>query len=325
MKTMLQNKKILKRIILITSLSLFTFFGLFISGAIIIGYKVTNPSIKTIDKYPSDYGLEYEDLSFYNIKDNLTLRGWWIPTKHTSLLQNERAVIFAHGYGFNRTKMPFDSLELAKRLNKEGYHVLMFDFRNSGLSDKGTTTLGSNERLDLLSAIQYTSKQKNIKDIALMGWSMGAATSILVGLESEEVKAVIADSPFSDLDSYTKESFQYWTGLPSVFAKGFIKVNQLVFPEFKVHEVKPILAAQEYPLGKGLFLIHSKNDGAISYVQSQKIHEKSVNSFLWISPKGGHIRSYNHFKEEYEERVLQFLENHFLKRKIEDRSYSIMS
>jgi uncharacterized protein len=315
------TKRLLLKLLLILSSTIIVLSTIFVVSAVIIGYKVTNPTIKAIDRYPSDYGLEYEDLSFKSMKDNVNLKGWWIPTKNTPFLQNERAVIFAHGYGFNRTFMPFDNLELAKRLNQEGYHVLMFDFRNSGLSDESMTTLGLNEKIDLLSAIKYATEQKNIKEVALMGWSMGAATSILVGIESEAVKAVIADSPFSDLNSYSLDSFQYWTGLPRFLAKGMIKINQYVYPEFKINDVKPIVAAQDYPVGKGLFLIHSKKDGAIPYSQSMLIHEKSVNSILWLSPKGGHIRSYNYFKDEYEQRVLEFLDNHFQKNRIVDRLY----
>ncbi len=314
-----------KRIVTFTALSILLIISLFISSAILIGYKVTNPMIKDIDKSPTDYGLEYEEIKIYNVMDNLTLSGWWIPTKNTPILQNEKAIIFAHGYGYNRTQMPFDSLELAKRLSNEGYHVLMFDFRNSGLSERSPTTIGYKEKTDLLSAINYTSYEKGVKNIALMGWSMGASTSILAGIESEEVKAVIADSAFADLGAYTKESFSYWTGLPEFMAVGFTKIAEYLFPEFKISEVKPIAVADDYPPGKGLFLIHSKKDGAIPYSQSQLLHESSQNSELWMPPKGGHIRSYKHFKEEYEEKVLLFLDNYFLRENIVDRPFYLIS
>ena len=49
----------------------------------------------------------------------------------------------------------------------------------------------------------------------LLGFSMGASTAILAAAESQDVDAVIADSPFSDLTSYLDENLSVWSNLPS--------------------------------------------------------------------------------------------------------------
>ncbi|MDF0725563.1 hypothetical protein PY093_02400 [Cytobacillus sp. S13-E01] len=108
-------------------------------------------------------------------------------------------------------------------------------------------------------------------------------------------------------------------------AIGFTKIADYLISEIKRSEVKPIAAAGNYPPNKGLFLIHSVKDGAIPYNQSQRIHESSQNSELWIPPKGGHIRTYYYFKEEYEEKVLLFLDNYFIRENILDRPYFIIT
>lgn len=102
-----------------------------------------------------------------------------------------------------------------------------------------------------------------------MGWSMGAVTSILAGAEADEVKAVIADSPFANLNEYAQDSFQYWTGLPKSFAAGTTRAIGVIVPGFNPGEVMPLNAAQAYPSDKGLFLIHSIKDGAIPYSESE--------------------------------------------------------
>lgn len=283
------------------------------SFTIFVGYKVTNPAIRLLESTPANFGLDYEDVQFANKVDHLSLSGWWIPSDKQALFKNPKAVIFAHGYGYNRTEMPFSSLELASRMHEEGYHVFMFDFRNSGLSDRAPTTFGGNEKSDLLSAIDYVSHEKGIQDIALMGWSMGAVTSIMAGAEADEVKAVIADSPFADLNEYAKDSFNYWTGLPKSFAEGTTRAIGVIIPDFNPGDVSPVYAAESYPSNKGLFLIHSQKDGAIPFSESQAIHNNSAGSEIWLPEKGGHIRSYFHFQVEYEERVLDFLERQFRK------------
>ncbi|MFD1738180.1 alpha/beta hydrolase [Bacillus salitolerans] len=254
---------------------------------------------------PSDYELAYEDVSFENIYDGVELKGWWIPSSRYDYLYH-KAVIFSHSYGDNRERMPIETLKLAKRLSSQGYHVFMYDFRASGESGGRFTTIGRKEKTDLLSAIHYVKEDKGIHEIALIGWSMGAATSIIVGSESDDVKAVIADSPFADLESYTSEAFAYWTGLPNSVGKYMIRVADNIFIDMNLSEVKPYIAAQRYE-NKGLMLIHSTKDGAISYKQSELIFSHAPSAELWITKKGGHIRNYKHQKEIYEDRIIEFL------------------
>ncbi|WP_102347498.1 alpha/beta hydrolase [Bacillus sp. Marseille-P3661] len=275
------------------------------SITVYVGYKVMNPMKLAIMRLPSEYHLQYENASFNNIYDGVELKGWWIPSTKYDFI-SQKAVIFSHSYGDNREAMPIETLKLAKRLSTEGFHVLMYDFRNSGESGGSITTIGRKEKTDLLSAINYVKKEKGIHDIALIGWSMGAATSIIVGSESDDVKVVIADSPFADLEKYTVERFSYWTGLPSPFGKYMINIAQNIFVELNLADVKPYIAAKAYE-SKGLLLIHSKKDGAISYKESELIYSNAPNAELWITKKGGHIRNYKHQKEVYEERIIEFI------------------
>ncbi|MBU3229653.1 alpha/beta fold hydrolase [Alkalihalobacillus clausii] len=310
---MMGNTFSFKKWLFIVLTTLMAIVVLLAALTVFIGYKVTNPTIRLLHTNPNNVGLDYEDVSFSNIVDNISLSGWWIPSDQQSLFQNEKAVIFSHGYGYNRTEMPFSSLELAAAMHEAGYHVFMFDFRNSGMSEKAPTTFGGNEKSDLLSAIRYVHDQQGIENIALVGWSMGAATSIMAGAEADEVKAVVADSPFSDLNEYAKNSFHYWTGLPKSLAAGTARAVEAIVPTFNLEDVRPIYAATQYNQEKGLFLIHSRKDGAIPYTESEAIHSHAAGSELWLPEKGGHIRSYFHYKAEYEERVLNFLDRTFKK------------
>jgi uncharacterized protein len=270
-----------------------------------VGYKVMSPIKLGILHLPTEYELEYEDITFINQYDKVKLKGWWIPSTRMDFVTH-KAVIFSHSYGDNRERMPIETLKLAKRLSLEGYHVFMYDFRASGESGGRFTTIGRKEKSDLLSAIHYVKEQRGIHEVALIGWSMGAATSIIVGSESDDVKAVIADSPFADLESYTSEAFAYWTGLPNSVGRYMIKIAENIFIDLNLSDVKPYIAAQRYE-EKGLMLIHSTKDGAISYKQSEQIYSNAPTAELWITKKGGHIRNYKHQKEIYEDRIIDFL------------------
>ncbi|MBM7661398.1 dipeptidyl aminopeptidase/acylaminoacyl peptidase [Bacillus mesophilus] len=292
--------------LLLNTVLLLLFFIIAITGAsVYVGYKVMSPIKLAIINLPTAYELEYEDVTFSNRYDDVQLKGWWIPSSRKDYI-TQKAVIFSHSYGDNRERMPIETLKLAKRLSMEGFHVFMYDFRNSGESGGLRTTIGMKEKTDLLSAIHYVKHEKDIHEIGLLGWSMGASTSIIVGSESDDIKAVIADSPFADLETYTKQSFTYWTGLPSQVGEYMVNIAENVFIDLNLSGIKPYVAARLYE-NKGLMLIHSTKDGAISYKQSELIFSNAPNAEIWITKKGGHIRNYKHQKEKYEERVIEFL------------------
>ena len=307
-----KNTTTLKKRILISVVILFAVaITTLVSLSLVVGYKATHPEIRDINKLPSDYDLRFENVTFENRKDDITLKGWWIPTEKEMIFDDKKTVIFSHGYGYNRQEMPFNSLLLAKKLTEEGYNVFMFDFRNSGESEASATSIGLNEQKDLLAAIEFVENDKQSNRIALMGWSMGAATSIIAGEKSDTVKAVIADSPFADLHTYSKESFSYWTGLPEYIGAILINTSEIFYPELRTEDVKPYESAEGYQkTSKGLFLIHSKEDKAIPYEQSEKIHDSYKGSKIWIPSKGGHIRSYNYQQTQYENKVLDFLDDY---------------
>jgi len=81
----------------------------------------------------------------------------------------------------------------------------------------------------LLGAVDYVkSKPELNQEIVLMGFSMGASTSILAAAREPAVSAVIADSPFADLKNYLNDKLSVWTELPSFpFNKAFFNCSQI--------------------------------------------------------------------------------------------------
>lgn len=281
-------------------------------GAVSIytGLRLVKPKRVVIKELPNEHGLEFEEITFKSKHDNTLLKGWWIPAKlNGDFNSDNKTVIFAHGYGNNRGVYSISVIKLAKRLCMEGYNVLVFDFRASGESEGKYVTIGKFEKYDLLSAIDFVVDQRKSINIHLIGWSMGAATSILAGAESKYVKCVIADSPFGNLKEYLNKNLSYWSGLPNI---PFRSIILGVLPKtlgIDIKDVDTVKAAEKFK-GKPLFLIHSKDDSAIPYEESIRIFEVLDNkesSKLWITEKAEHIRSYLVYKDEYEDNIVDFL------------------
>ncbi|RUM50152.1 MAG: hypothetical protein DSY47_02400 [Hydrogenothermus sp.] len=145
-----------------------------------------------VDYYVKD--LPLKEISLIT-KDNITIKGWFAENN------SKNAVILVHGIVENRSFMN----RLTKFYFENGFSVLAIDLRNHGKSEKTKTTLGYNERLDVLSAVKFL-KEKNFKKIIIHAVSMGAVASILAKNENpNDIDFIIADSPYISL----KESALY--------------------------------------------------------------------------------------------------------------------
>lgn len=271
--------------------------------SIYVGFRLTKPERKPISTSPAEYGIGYRDIQFLSMDQETKLSGWVLePEKEATM-----TIIFAHGYRGNRYEEHIPFLGMAEQLLERGYRVVMFDFRNSGQSEGEMTTIGVKEKLDLLGAIEWTDTHYD-EPIGLLGISMGAATSILATAESEKVKAVVADSPFNDLQLYLKENLPVWTDLPNFPFTPLILTIIPMMADIDLKEASPKNALEEVAPRPILF-IHNRGDESIPYTESVKMAESNPESFsLWVPEGEGHVMSFKQNSKEYIERVSVFFD-----------------
>jgi pimeloyl-ACP methyl ester carboxylesterase len=114
----------------------------------------------------------------------------------------KKAVILAHGF-FN-AKDAYLFREIAKALAVY-YDVVAFDFRGHGKSS-GLFTWTSKECADLQAVIAYV-KGCGYESIGLMGFSLGAAISLIETAQNPDIKTLIAVSAPYD---FWKIDFNFW-------------------------------------------------------------------------------------------------------------------
>ena len=159
-------------------------------------------------------GVRYDDVRF-ETSDGLSLSGWWIPSPASSSSSSprnargrarstprvsDRTVIICHGFASGKAAM----LPLARPMLAAGYNVLIFDFRAHGQSDGQLTSLGANERLDVLAAVQWlrANRDKQSQHVFGLGASSGAAALIAAAADaSEEGQAIEAVAVYGAYDS----------------------------------------------------------------------------------------------------------------------------
>lgn len=270
------------------------------------GWNMLHPAKKDLTAFSSNIVPEYRDISFKGIDKKVVLQGWLFQSKNS-----EKSIIISHSYGSNRLEFGIQTIDMIKCFLNKGYNVFTFDFRNSGKSGGESTTFGYNEKNDLISAINYM-KQQGSKHIVLLGFSTGASASILAAAESKNIDAVIADSPYSELESYLKTNLQKKTHLPAFPFNNTVLMSMEVMGGIDTVNASPLASLKEMS-PSWLFLIHSQNDSSIPADNSRKLYAaySKINSGkteLWETTASGNNGSYTENPGKYLEKLASFLD-----------------
>lgn len=122
----------------------------------------------------------------------------------------DTVLIIAPGWFMTKDSKPF-------RLMSEEFSVytdvITMDFRGHGKS-KGCFTFTSKEMYDLNAVLEFA--KKYYKKIFLMGFSLGAATSIITAAENKNIEKLIAVSAPSEFKKIENHWWQKEAWLPTV-------------------------------------------------------------------------------------------------------------
>src|SRR5690242_21586222 len=111
----------------------------------------------------------------------------------------ERAtIILTHGYGGSQDEM----LPVADAMHRSGFTVFTYNLRRD-------VTFGAKEQDDLISVVDYLSGRSDVdgERIGALGFSMGAATTIMAAAREPRIKAVVADSAWRTAKSWLRPSW----------------------------------------------------------------------------------------------------------------------
>ncbi len=248
--------------------------------------------VAPMDDPQAQLGYAFQRVSF-DATDGTPIVGWWIPAHRPrrdagpAPAWGRQTVVVCHGLAANKS----NQLILARAFPREGFNVLIIDFRAHGESGGQLTTFGDRERHDVLGAVRFLKAQHaaEAEKIFGVGASLGGAALIAAAADdSEEGQAIDAIAVYGTYDSLD--------GLTRSIA------NSYFFPPLRqllVHAGLPLASLQTgAPLRRfapadlvprlwprPILIIHGRRDEIIDFKHGQALYDAAVQPkyHYWIS------------------------------------------
>jgi pimeloyl-ACP methyl ester carboxylesterase len=185
-------------------------------------------------------------------------------------------------------------LEIAAHLARRGHVVLLFDLRGAGQSGGTRFTLGAREGRDVSGAIDFlTARGLAPHGVDLLGYSMGAATALLLAPADARVQAVAADSGYAGLRDVLEAQLPRFSGLPPLFTAGTVALARPMLG-LDAGALRPVdgavaLAARRVPL----LVIHGEADDMVPVSHGRRLAAAfGPGAQTLFVPGAAHVASY---------------------------------
>lgn len=246
---------------------------------------------ETVYLRPEDLRLSYENVTFH-ASDGTRLHGWFLPAD----ARPRGIVVHFHGNAANIS----NHLPLVSWLPEHGYHVLMFDYRGFGESAGRVSRAGTIR--DGHAALDYALSRPEAQGLPIFfyGQSLGGAVAVVVAAERPEVRAVVAESPFSSHRS-----------IAALHAKRLVRAGWLSRWLANItisagHDPVDVVARLA---PRSLFVIGAEHDRICFPEQARALYDAAGEpKFFWLAPRAEHLAILEEHPQELPQRLTAFFE-----------------
>lgn len=236
-----------------------------------------------------------------NNKHNNVLRGYLdLPDNST------KVVVMFHGYTGNKTEHNGFFRTMSRKLSQMNIASLRLDYSCNGESDGEFYEFNFDTALDDAKLmIDYAFNLPKVKDVILLGFSMGGAIASLV-CNYRKVRGLMLWSPSGDLALNLRKKFDAAPKLENgnIYSPGFELNEDLV----KTMEKYDFYSEAEKFLNP-VYIIHGRSDKAVDYLRGVEYAVKFPNANLHLIDKAGHGYDELDSSKELLAKSLNFLKN----------------
>jgi alpha-beta hydrolase superfamily lysophospholipase len=225
------------------------------------------------------------------------LHGWLVTGK-----PDKGVVILMHGIRANRLQL----MDHAELLFHAGYSVLLFDFQAHGESIGKHITAGYLESRDATAAVNFVRQKFPGRKICADGFSMGGAAAVLAK-PPLQVNAMILQSVYPTIYQAITDRLEGRFGWFGKFGTPFLTCQLKPRLGFGVDDLCPIRQVSKITAPK--FFIAGTADRDTRLGESQALFDAAAEpKQFWLVDGAAHVDMLGFSKEEYKNRVLDFLE-----------------
>jgi fermentation-respiration switch protein FrsA (DUF1100 family) len=227
-----------------------------------------------------------------------SIAGW-----HIRSVDHRGVIVLLHPYRGSRLAM----LNRARLLYTEGYSVVMVDFQAHGESPGDRVTIGFLERHDVKAAVDFAKTLHPNEPIGVIGFSMGGAATLLAS--PLEVDAIVLESVYPDIATAVRNRVQAKLGTFAALPTQLLLMQMKPRMGISVSEMRPIARLAE--VGCPIFIMSGTVDAHTTATDTRAMFETAVEpKQLWMVEGANHEDLHEFDTSEYEQRVLQFFQQH---------------
>ncbi len=280
----------------------------------------TTPIHNAIPKNPSNYGLDYKDVSFSSL-DGVRLKAWHIPAAGNKLILMTHPMRCSR-YGYQVTSqyqdlvpVGFELLNTVKHLHAAGYDVLSMDCRNHGESDDSPDHLcGVDEWQDVVGMMKFVNTKAPYQKMrkGFISHCMGANATIKAMSVAPEmfvdIKMLVAIQPLSIAVALAKVASIID---PEHSQKLFKKAEQQITTKqgVSLDSVSPMPYIKDIKVPTMYVQVRSDVSTDPSDIQSFYDSTQAQKELFWIEGEHHRFYGYSYFGE-HPERLLAFATKH---------------
>jgi len=266
-----------------------------VAAAWFVGGALLAPHPVAMGDPPADLSIEAVAIP---VPDAPPLRGWWVAGTTA-----QPAVLLLHGIRADRRAM----LGRARLLHRHGYPVLLVDLQAHGESPGDAITLGARESRGVIAARDWMRRRVPGRHLAAIGVSLGGA-SILLAPQPGGFDAVVLEAVYSNARQAVRNriAMRLGDGMAGLLAPLLTLQTQWRIG-VPVDELSPLDRIRD--LDAPVLVVAGGRDRHTLPVESRALFERARGpKAFWLLPDAAHVDFLAHAPDEYEKRVVGFLE-----------------
>lgn len=268
----------------------------FIATVLAVGEWLSHPAARVIGPVPSQFSASEVRI---DMAPSSHLAGWFAPGQ-----PGKGAVLLLHGVRSDRTQM----LGRAKFLNREGYATLLVDLQAHGESTGERITFGAREAAGVRAALDFLRQQTPGEKAAVIGVSLGAASTVLARL-SPAPDAVVLESMYPTIEDAATNRLTMVLGPAGAVLAGPLLWQLPLRAGVAASDLQPI--GRMAQLGAPVLIASGAQDRHTPWAETARLFDAAVEpKEIWRVEGAAHVDLHAFAPQAYERRILEFFAKH---------------